>query len=51
LAFWDELDGERRQQLFDELAGLDLEEVTQSFHRCLNQAEDQVPTLDPEPVS
>jgi len=40
LAFWDELDSGSQQQLYDELNELDLDDVTQSFKRCLNIAED-----------
>jgi hypothetical protein len=41
LAFWDELNDEQRQQLFAELNDLDLDDVTKSFRRCLNIADDQ----------
>ena len=41
LAFWDELGEDDRQRLYDELNELDLDDVVQSFQRCLSQAEDQ----------
>lgn len=35
LAFWDELDEGQRKKLYHELNNLDLEDVTQSFERCV----------------
>ena len=41
LTFWDELDSEGRERLYSELNDLDLDDVTESFKRCLETAEEQ----------
>ena len=46
LAYWDELDCTDQEKLFNELSQLDLDYVTQSFERCVNQVNSAGAKLD-----
>jgi len=51
LAFWDELDESQREKLHAELKELELEDVTTSFKRCLQQFEEEGKKLDDQASS
>ena len=46
LEYWDVLDSTQQEKLFEELSNLDLDYVTQSFERCVNQVNTQGTKLD-----
>ena len=46
LAFWEELNSEQQAALYQELKGLDLEYVTQSFERCVTELNAKAEKLD-----
>jgi len=46
LEYWDVLDSTEQEKLFQELSNLDLDYVTQSFERCVNQVNSQGAKLD-----
>jgi hypothetical protein len=46
LQFWEDLEPFERTQLYNELVDLDLDDVVESFQRCLKFAEDEGKKLD-----
>lgn len=46
LAFWDELNNQQQQELYQELTNLDLDYVTQSFERCVADVNAKAEKLD-----